>query len=193
MDDRERWNARYLSRVNMDAIDPHPFLKEHLALLPRGRVLELAMGEGHNAIFLARQGFAVTGVDISDVAVERSSRLSQGAGISIDAQCLDLRTTTFPADTYAVVACFSYLQRELFPQIVNTLKTGGMVIYETFTSEQAQFGHPTNPAYLLQPNELLEAFRTLRIRIYRELIMPGPKAVASLIGEKMPPGRGSIK
>jgi 2-polyprenyl-3-methyl-5-hydroxy-6-metoxy-1,4-benzoquinol methylase len=193
MDERERWNDRYVSRVDMRGIEPHPFLREHLALLPRGRALELAMGEGHNAIFLARQGFAVTGVDISDVAVERCLRLSQAAGLSIDARCLDLRTTTLPAEAYEVVACFSYLQRDLFPQIVNALTTGGMVIYETFTSEQAQYGHPTNPAYLLQPNELLEAFRALRIRFYRELIMPGPKAVASLIGEKISPWRGSIK
>jgi hypothetical protein len=62
-----------------------------------------------------------------------------------------------------------------------------MVIYETFTNEQARYGHPTNPAYLLQPNELLEAFRAFRIRVYRDLIVPGPKAVASLIGEKIAP------
>jgi tellurite methyltransferase len=185
MDERERWNARYVSHVHKDVYEPHPFLRGHLALLPRGRVLELAMGEGHNAIFLARQGFAVTGVDISDVAVERSVRLSQAAGITIDAQCMDLRTTTLPADAYDVVVCFYFLQRDLFPQIVSTLKIGGMVIYETYTSEQAQYGHSTNPAYLLQPNELLEAFRALRIRVYRELIVPGSKAVASLIGEKI--------
>ena len=187
MDERERWNAHYASRVNMVVNEPHPFLREHLALLPRGRVLELAMGDGQNAIFLARQGFAVSGVDISDVAVERAVRLSQAAGRTIDAQRRALRRTTLPADTYDVVACFSDLQRDLFPQIVNTLKTGGMVIYEAFTSEQARYGHPTNPAYLLQPNELLQAFRAFRIRVYRDLIVPGPKAVASLIGEKVAP------
>jgi len=60
-----------------------------------------------------------------------------------------------------------------------------MVIYETFTGEQAQYGHPTNPEYLLYPNELLEAFRALRIRVYRDDVVEGPKAVASLIGEKI--------
>jgi tellurite methyltransferase len=185
MDERERWNARYVSHVHKDVYEPHPFLRGHLGLLPRGRVLELAMGEGHNAIFLARQGFTVTGIDISDVAVERSVRLSQAAGITIDAQCMDLRTMTLPADAYDVVVCFYFLQRDLFPQIVSTLRIGGMVIYETYTSEQAQYGHPTNPAYLLQPNELLETFRALRMRVYRDLIVPGPKAVASLIGEKI--------
>jgi 2-polyprenyl-3-methyl-5-hydroxy-6-metoxy-1,4-benzoquinol methylase len=185
MDERERWNARYASGVNTDVGEPNPFLREHLALLPRGRVLELAMGGGQNAVFLAREGFSVTGVDISDVAVERSLRLGQVAGVAIDVHRIDLRTTTLPASTYDVVACFYYLQRDLFAQIVNTLRPGGMVIYETFTAEQARYGHPTNPAYLLQPNELLEAFRALRIRVYRDLIVEGPKAVASLVGEKV--------
>ena len=185
MDEGERWNAYYASRVNIYEDRPHPFLRHHLALLPRGRALELAMGEGYNAMFLARQGFSVTGIDISAVAVERSVQLSQEAGVAIDAQCMDLRTTTLPADTYDVVACFYYLQRNLFPQVMNTLKPGGMVIYETFTGEQAQHGHPTNPEYLLYPNELLEAFRALRIRVYRDDVVEGPKAVASLIGEKI--------
>jgi tellurite methyltransferase len=185
MDEGERWNAYYASRVNIYEARPHPFLRQHLALLPRGHVLELAMGEGHNAIFLARQGFSVTGIDISAIAVARSLQLSQEAGVTINAHCMDLRTTTLPTDTYDVVACFYYLQRNLFPQIINTLKSGGMVIYETFTGEQAQHGHPTDPEYLLHPNELLNTFRTLRIRVYRDVVVEGPKAVASLIGEKI--------
>jgi tellurite methyltransferase len=184
MDERERWNAHYASRVSTHEGEPHPFLREHVALLPRGRALELAMGEGHNAIFLARQGFSVTGLDVSDFAVERSLRMSQEAGLAIEAHCRDLRNTTLPADAYDVVVCFYYLQRDLFPQVVNTLRTGGMVIYETFTGEQARYGHPTTPDYLLRPNELLEAFRALRIRVYRDLTIQGPKAVASLVGEK---------
>jgi tellurite methyltransferase len=185
MDERERWNARYASGVNIDVGEPCSFLREHLALLPRGRALELAMGKGQNAIFLARQGFSVTGVDISDVAVECSLRRARASAVAIDAHRLDLRTAILPPDTYDVVACFYYLQRDLLPQIVNTLRPGGMVIYETFTVDQAQYGHPTNPTYLLQPNELLEAFRPLRIRVFRDVIAEGPKAVASLIGEKV--------
>ena len=124
MDERERWNAHYASRVNMKVKDPPTFLREHLALLPRGHILEWAMGEGHNAIFPARQGFAVTAIDISDVAVERAVRLSQAGDVAVNTQCTDLRSTTLTADTYDVVACFSYLQRDLFPQIVSTLKGG---------------------------------------------------------------------
>ena len=184
MDERERWNSRYASRVNTHEEELHPFLRDHLALLPRGRALDLAMGEGHNAILLARQGLSVPGIDISNVAVERSQRLSPMAGFATDAPCADLRSMPLSADTYDVVMCFYYLQRDLFPQVVGTLRQSGMVIYETFTHEQTHYGPPTNPDDLLQPNELLEAFRALRIRAYRKPIMEGPKALASLRAEK---------
>ncbi len=184
MDERERWNARYAGRAGLVAAEPNPFLQEHVALLPRSHALELAMGEGHNAIFLAQQGFSVTGIDISKIAVARALRMARRAGVSIEAHVLDLRTAMFPSETYDAVICFYYLQRDLFPHIVRTLKPGGVVIYETFTKEEARYGHPTNPAYLLEPNELLKAFKPLRIRVYRDLIVAGPKAVMSVIGEK---------
>jgi tellurite methyltransferase len=183
MDERERWNARYAARPTLKLGAPNPFLREHLGMLPRGHVLELAMGEGQNAIFLAQHGFSVTGVDISDVAVERAVRLAQMA--NVEARRMGLCTVDLPPNSYDVVACFYYLQRDLWPQIVHTLRPGGMVIYETVTEEQAPYGHPTNPAYLLQPNELVKAFSDLRIRLYRDGVVEGPKAVASLIGEKI--------
>jgi hypothetical protein len=60
-----------------------------------------------------------------------------------------------------------------------------MAIYATVTEEQAPYGHPIDPAYRLQPNELLKAFSGLRVRVYRELVVQDPKTVASLIGEKV--------
>jgi tellurite methyltransferase len=185
MDERERWNARYTAQGERGLAAPNAFLRAHLAMLPKGDALELAMGEGHNAIFLAQHGFSVTGLDISDVAVERARRLAHAAGVTIEARQMDLSALTLPADSYDVVVCFHYLQRNLLPQIPTTLRTGGMVVYETFSQEQAQYGHPTNPAYLLQPNELLKAFQGLRIRVYRDVVVEGPQAVVSLIAEKI--------
>jgi tellurite methyltransferase len=184
MDERQRWNARYAAQAPIAAHPPNPFLQDHLALLPRGRALELAMGDGHNAVFLAQHGFRVSGIDISEVAVRRAMQLAQRTGVHIAAQVQDLTTIALPAESYEVIVCFYYLLRDLFPQIIAALKPGGMVVYETYTQEQALFGHPTNPAYLLQPNELLRAFKDLRVRVYREIVIAGPKAVASLIGEK---------
>jgi tellurite methyltransferase len=185
MDERERWNARYTARGDRGLAAPSAFLRAHLAMLPKGDVLELAMGEGHNAIFLAQHGISVTGLDISDVAVERARRLAHAAGVTIEAQQMDLAALPLPTNAYDVVTCFHYLQRNLLPQILTTLRPGGMVVYETFSQEQAQYGHPINPGHLLQPNELLKAFQRLRIRVYRDVVMEGPQAVVSLIAEKI--------
>jgi tellurite methyltransferase len=185
MNDRERWNARYTAQGEGGLTAPNAFLRAHLAMLPRGDVLELAMGEGHNAIFLAQHGFSVTGLDISDVAVERARRLAYAAGVTMEARQMDLSTLILPTDSYDVVVCFHYLQRNLLPQIPTTLRAGGMVVYETFSQEQAQYGPPTNPAHLLHPNELLKAFQGLRIRVYRDVVVEGPQAVVSLIAEKI--------
>jgi tellurite methyltransferase len=96
MDERERWNARYTAQGDRALAAPNAFLRAHLAMLPKGDVLELAMGEGHNAIFLAQHGFSVTGVDISDVAVERALHLARTAGVTIEARQMDLSTLTLP-------------------------------------------------------------------------------------------------
>jgi tellurite methyltransferase len=184
MDEREYWNARYSARPADDSGEPNAFLREHLAMLPRGHVLELAMGEGHNAVFFAKQGYRVTGIDVSDAAVERTLSSARQARVYLEARREDLCSAILPANTYDVIACFNYLQRSLWPQIISALRPGGMVIYETFSVDQVRYGHPTDRRYLLAPNELIEAFHALRIRIYRDLVVYGPKAVASLIAEK---------
>jgi tellurite methyltransferase len=185
IDEKTRWNVRFAAQPPFQLATPNAFLRQHVACLPRGQVLDLAMGEGHNAIFLAQQGFSVTGIDISEIAVERAQQLATHLGVSLHLQVADLRATKLPESTYDAVVCFYYLDRQLFPQIIATLKAGGVLLYETYTREQAQYGPPRNTAYLLQPNELLEVFRELRIRVYRDVVLEGQRAVASLIGEKL--------
>lgn len=85
---------------------------------------------------------------------------------------------------YEVIICFNYLQRSLIPQIKDGLRKGGMVVYETFIVDQVRFGKPKNPDYLLRHNELLDMFRDFRCLSYREGIVEGRKAVASIIAEK---------
>ena len=78
--DRQRWNERYRAEEYLMGERPSRFLMESLPLIvrhcPGRRALDLACGEGRNSIFLASQGFAVTGVDISDEAPSRPARRS---------------------------------------------------------------------------------------------------------------------
>ena len=165
---------------------PAQFLVENIDLLPRGQALDVAMGIGQNAIYLAKMGFEVEGVDISPEAVREALELARETGVTIKAEIVDLEHDyTIKKDVYDLVVCFNYLQRSLIPQIKSGLRTGGMIVYETFIIYQTKFGKPRNPDYLLNHNELLDMFRDFRCLRYREGIMAGPKAIASIVAEKL--------
>ena len=166
-------------------LEPAQFLVQNVGLLPKGRVLDVAMGGGRNAIYLARRGFDVEGVDSSLEAVNVALELAQEAGVTIKAQVADLEGDYLvKKDTYEVIICFNYLQRSLIPHIKGGLRNGGMVVYETFTVDQAYFGKPKNPYYLLKHNELLDMFRDFRCLRYREGIVENRAALASIIAKK---------
>ncbi|MDP2952362.1 MAG: class I SAM-dependent methyltransferase, partial [Chloroflexota bacterium] len=136
-----------------DESQPAEFLLENIELLPGGRVLDVAMGEGRNAIHLAKKGFEVEGVDISQEAVRAALQSAREAGVSIKARVADLESGyTIEEDAYDAIVCINYLHRPLIPQIKQGLRRGGMVLYETFTVDQAQFGKPSNPDHLLKRN-----------------------------------------
>lgn len=166
---------------------PSRFLVENLDLLPRGRVLDLAMGYGRNAVFLARyDGFQVEGVDISPEAVAGALKAAEEAGVRLNVRAADLETGpgVIPPEAYDVIICFNYLHRPLMPAIKRGLRSRGMVVYETFIVDQARFGRPRNPDHLLKHNELLRLFRDFRCLRYHEGLTAPRKAVAGIIAEK---------
>lgn len=166
---------------------PAEFLVENIALLPRGKALDIAMGRGRNAVYLARMGFAVEGVDVSADAVSEAVELARQAGVTIKARVADLeKGYKIAGEAYDLIICFNYLQRSLIPQIKGGLKTGGMVVYETFIVDQARlFGKPSNPDYLLKHNELLDLFRDFRCLRYREGVIDSYRAVAGIVAQKV--------
>jgi tellurite methyltransferase len=175
-----------MTHIHESSLEPAQFLVANVGLLPRGRVLDVAMGNGRNAIYLARAGFEVEGVDMSPEAVNTALESAQEAGVTIRAQVTDLESDfQIEKGAYNVIICFNYLQRSLIPQIKEGIRPGGMVVYETFIVDQAQFGKPRNPAYLLKHNELLDMFREFRCLRYREGIIENRKAVASIVVQKV--------
>lgn len=166
--------------------EPAQFLVDHIGLLPKGRALDVAMGAGGNAIFLAHKGFDVEGVDISPEVVGKALELARESGVALRAQVADLEENFYiESGAYDVIICFNYLQRSLISRIKDGLRKGGMVVYETFIVDQVQFGKPKNPDYLLNHNELLHLFHDFRCLCYREGVVENRKAVASLIAEKV--------
>ena len=184
--DKVFWDTKYGTEAYIFGKEPVAFLREHIDVLPKGKALDVAMGEGRNAVFLAKNGFTVDGCDISETAIKKALELAKEMQVYIHAFTADLETYRLPENRYDVISCFYYLQRDLFAQMKAALKPGGMIIYETYTTENLErgFDGPKNKDYLLQPNELLNAFKDLRIIYYREMVVDGKKAVASLIARK---------
>ncbi len=165
---------------------PSQFLVENIDLLPRGRALDVAMGRGRNAIYLARMGFQVEGVDDSREFVEEALARAREEGISIQTRVENLQKIPYiEEEAYDLVICFNYLQRSLMPQMGNWVKPRCMLVFETFIVDQVRFGKPRDPDHLLRHNELLHAFRDFRVLRYREGIIEGKKAIASILAQKV--------
>jgi SAM-dependent methyltransferase len=187
--DKKRWDERFTEKGFALGETANTFLRKHIDLLPPGRALDIATGEGRNAVFLAQHGFQVDAVDISEAGLEKARKLAKEAGVRIRTIPADLDIYPIPEEHYDLIANFYFLDRSLISKIRGGLKKGGRVIFETYLIEQRDLGTkgPRNPKYFLKHNELLRMFKGFRILLYREGIFTEDrrkKAVASLIAEK---------
>ena len=180
------WDEKYSQDAGSPK-EPSVFLKNHLHRLSRGKALDLAMGTGRNSIFLAKHGYAVDGVDFSEVAIEKVNSFAQKDSLPIHLERADLTHYQIAEKNYDLIINFYFLERALFPMMEKGLKKNGMLLFETYTVEQARYGRPRNPDYLLRPNELLKSFHNLNIIYYHErLEQEGDetKAIASMLAQK---------
>ncbi len=188
--DQKRWDKRFREKEFAFGKEPSPFLKRHIALLLGGKALDIATGEGRNAIFLARHGFDVDAVDISNMGLKKVRQLAQEASVRIHTLHVDLDTFKIKEGEFDLITNFYFLRRSLIPKIKKGLKKGGKVIFETYILEHRDLaaGGPKQSKYFLKPNELLRLFKGFRILCYREGIFREGgrrKAIASLIAEKI--------
>jgi len=188
MADQKTWDERYASST-LDLKPPVDFLADNLHLLPKGKALDLAMGQGRNAFFLAEHGFDVTGIDSSPVAIDQCRKLTAERGLSITAVLADLTDYALPKGEFDVIVNCYYLQRDLISDIKQSLRVGGVIVFETFNHGHARFNPDMNPDYMLQEGELLEFFRDYSTIVYREGLVTNPetnqsKSVSSLIARK---------
>lgn len=153
-----------------------------------GPILDLAGGKGQNGLFLAQKGLSVTLCDFSDDALKHAKISAQRAGTDITIWQVDLEKegiNPLDEDTYGGILVFRYLHRPLMPCIKKALKRKGVLMYETFTIEQAQFGKPRNLHFLLKEGELKDWFREWHIIHYFEGILENPRrALAQIVCRK---------
>ena len=152
-----------------------PWVQRHAGLIPAGEALDLACGGGRHARLLAALGHAVLALDRDPAALVRAA----GQGIVTVAADLELDGASWPfaPGRFAGIVVTNYLHRPLMADLAASLAPDGVLIYETFSAGNGQFGKPSNPAFLLEPGELLGwAGRCgLRVVAFEDGLVAAPK------------------
>ena len=166
--------------LNADLLRPPPAVRPGAATRSR-RALDVACGRGRHALLLAGAGLEVRALDRDAEALASLRRAAGRLGLRVEAEVVDLEApgTDLGDGLYDIVLGIHYLHRPLFPALRRSLRTGGALIYETFTTAQAARGKPTNPDFLLQPGELRRLVAPLEIVREREGEFEG-RCVASV-------------
>jgi len=140
-------------------------------------VLDVACGSGRHVRWLARQGFAVTGIDRDAAATEPLRAVAE-----IVVADLEGAPWPLPGRRFDAVVVTNYLWRPLWPALRAALVDGGVLVYETFAHGQHLIGRPARPDFLLQPGELLQAFAGLQVVAYEDgLESDPPRRVQRLV------------
>lgn len=153
------WNERYANRFEAYGDAPNDFLRAVARTIPDGPVLEIAAGEGRNAIFLASLGYEVTAMDQSEVGLANAKDLAERHGLPLRTCVADLSDFDFGAGEWAgIVGIWSHLPPGLRAQVhascVRGLRPGGAMILELYSPAQLDMpgiGGPPDIAFLLDP------------------------------------------
>jgi tellurite methyltransferase len=166
------WDRYYSDASNLE-LTPDPLLVEVAEVSVPGEALDLACGPGRNAIYLASLGWRLTAVDRSVVAI--GLLRARAAGLPLTACAADLEHGEFQIapDAYDLICNFYYLHRELFPQIREGVRPGGIFAAAIHMVDHAASSGPHSPAFLLEPGELRREFADWKILFYSEGMQQG--------------------
>lgn len=169
----EKWNLKYQQKEFLYGREPMLALKNLLPELRPGKVIDIGMGEGRNAVYLAQKGFTVDGIDASSVAIERAKKLAQEKGVAVEAKVQNLDFFLMPLMKFdSVVMGYFRPQPRFFSEVRRGLVAGGTFLLEAYTTEHVR-AHPNAGIELeecYKPNEILSHLKDFHILYYRELL-----------------------
>jgi len=144
-----------------------------------GSILDVACGSGRHSYYFSERGYHVTAVDRDVGRLHSPDRDTVEHAHPLEIITADLETEPWPFTdrVFDGIVVTDYLHRPHFPLLAAALAPGGMLLFDTFAAGNQRFGRPRNPAFLLQPGELLDAFSaTLQIVAYEhgEVATPRP-------------------
>lgn len=172
------WDKVYKEKPYKAGKAPSAFLTTMLPRLSKGKVLDIAMGEGANAVYLAMKGFQVKGFDISQVALDHASKLAKESGVQIETNKADLDLTVLGMMEYDTVIMTNFRPSvtRYYSEIIRCLKQGGTLLVEAPTVEELRELIPDNENFrniYFRSNELLQELKGMRILFYQESEIDG--------------------
>lgn len=162
---RTRWNEVFQRPKPSFNVAPNAFLRHCLDRLPKnGEALDIAMGQGRNAVVLARHGLTTTGIDISDEAIRQAEALARREGVTIRAVQADVFTFDYGDKRWDVVSLIYFNPaRPILERLKSSVKPGGWMVIEGF-GRRKQGGPPDDTKF--DTNELLRRFADWQIHEY---------------------------
>jgi len=149
-------------------------LTQNQHLLPsQGTALDLACGQGGNARLLAKAGLDVLAWDSSEVAIKQLNESLALHSLAIDTQVRDVVESPPEKNSVDVLVVSFFLDRGLCSTLIEALRPGGLVFYQTYCQDKVSKQGPNNPEFLLADNELLALFSSMKLRVYREETLLG--------------------
>jgi SAM-dependent methyltransferase len=194
---REDWDKRYASVENLWAVKPNRFLVAEVAGLEPGRALDLACGEGQNAIWLATLGWEVTGVDYSEVAIAKARARAERDGARVDFVCGDLLEYEPSGRAFDLVLLLYFHipateRRHVLAKAADAVAPGGTVIVigHDLSNVTHGVGGPSDPDLLSTPDELASELPGLQIEkattILRDVDGEDRDAIDNLVRARRP-------
>mgnify|MGYP001824558624 FL=1 len=181
---RERWDKRYASKELVWSAGPNETFAREVAGLQPGRALDVACGEGRNALWLAERGWRVTAVDFSPVAIDKARRIGAHRGVEVEWLAADVSACQFDAEGYDLVAVlFLHTDPEersrWLQAVLKSLKPGGPFIYigHDPSTIEAGVGGPQDPLFLPSADALcaaLEGFDVITAEVIERPVASDP-------------------
>ncbi len=162
------WDKRYRAGFYDGPGAPHDLLVSFAGLLAGRRVLDIAMGRGTDAAYLASRGCRMTGLELSSEAIKLAREAAGLPAYPVDIVRGDASGLPFKKGSFGGVVVFFFLLREIARDIAEILEPGGILIYETFLKRQNEADRRRNPAFLLDDGELLSLFPGFETIHYEE-------------------------
>lgn len=168
--DASDWDERYSADGLLWTAQPNRFLVAEASALTPGSALDVACGEGRNAVWLATKGWQVTAVDQSEVGLDKGRNLAQQAGVAIEWLVGDVTSFQAPSEYDLVVVAYLHLPADLLraamSRAVAALAAGGTLIVVGHHSDNIErgIGGPQAPELLYRPSEIVELLGDVEVR-----------------------------